>query len=71
MSTATMTDAMAGKFISTSEAAGRLGTNSDGINRLIRRGALTVRRLPGMRQTVLETDVNRLIQDCTVPATAK
>ena len=59
------------KFISTSSAAERLGITLDQLGRLVKRGALTRRKLPGLRAQILEADVERLAAESVIPATAK
>jgi excisionase family DNA binding protein len=56
------------RWISVRAASDRLGIPAPTMRRLVRRGMITTRRLPGTRPLVLEADVERLAQEYTQSA---
>ncbi len=68
MSTVTLAKSL-GRFVTTRAAMQRLDLTSDQINKLIRSGALTVRKLPGLRAQVLADDIDRLERESLHPRT--
>jgi hypothetical protein len=55
-------------WIRTIEAREQLGLSSEQMGRLIRRGVVTVKSLPGLRPLVLRSDVERLASESIKPA---
>lgn len=56
------------RWLSVRAAADRLGIPPHTMRRLVRRGIIRTRRLPGTHPLVCECDVDRLAQDHTTPA---
>jgi hypothetical protein len=63
-------EAGAERWISVRAASDRLGIPAHAMRRLVRRGIITTRRLPGMRPLVSEADVDRLARESTQPPEA-
>jgi excisionase family DNA binding protein len=61
-------DTGAERWLSVRAAANRLGIPPYTMRRLVRRGIVKTRRLPGMRPLVSEADVDRLARVHTAPA---
>ncbi len=59
-----------GGFMSTVEARAVLGLNPDQLQRLLKKGLITVRRIPGARPQLLRADVERVAEESIEPATA-
>ena len=59
---------MAKDYISCAEAAKRLDVGAATVRRMVRRGDLSTRQLPGCRQRVSASDVERLKVDVTPAA---
>ena len=71
MAVSTLVDLLADtvqRFVSTKVARQRLGLTSHQLCRLVKVGAVTTRRLPGLRLMILESDISRLERDSLHPA---
>ena len=55
-------------WISTGEAQRRLGVNHNQFSRLVRKGVLTTKVLPGLRPLVDASDIERLVIESVRPA---
>jgi hypothetical protein len=56
------------EFISSRAGRLLLGVNRNCFARILARGLLTTRRIPGSRPLVLRADVERLVKESTFPA---